>query len=299
MKKIYLAFMTLSLLFVAISCDKDLPYPIDDVKRGVVIDIVRATGSDGALNRNETDGNYKVKLTIPNQQGDYSFMKNAQLLAVIQGVDKKYKSVVIEDNITEFPKEITVDIASVYTKLGKTVPLIGETLYITTNVVLQDGYVIPGWNEIIGFNNKAFAGWQVDGRAYSYNVRYPVVCPLFLEDFVGTNTVILDEWSEENPYDVEITKVSDTELKIAGLFPSQTSNPMTIKINPVDYSIAIDKQVIVPAPTWWAGNPYKDFSLAGSGNIDACETIIHFTVSASVNLGNFSGTNDFTLVKKN
>lgn len=299
MKKIYLAFITLSLLFVAISCDKDLPYPIDDVKRGVAIDIVRAAGSDGALNRGETDGNYKVKLTIPDLQGDYSFMKHAQLLAVIQGVDKKYKSVVIEDNITEFPKEITVDIASVYTKLGKTVPLIGETLYLTTNVVLQDGYVIPGWNEIIGFNNKAFAGWLVDGRAYSYSVRYPVVCPLFLEDFVGTNTVTEDEWSGEAPYDVEIIKISETELSIVGLFPSQTSNPMLLKINPVDYSISIAKQIIVPFPTWWAGNPYKDFALAGSGSIDACETIIHFTVSASVNLGNFAGTNDFTIVKKN
>ena len=35
MKKIYFAFITLSLLFIATSCDKDLPYPIDEVKIGL------------------------------------------------------------------------------------------------------------------------------------------------------------------------------------------------------------------------------------------------------------------------
>lgn len=299
MKKIYLAFITLSLLFIAVSCDKDLPYPIDQVKKGVVIDIVRAAGSDGTLSRGETAGNYKVKLTIPEQQGDYSFMKHAQLLAVIQGVDGKLKSEIIADNITEFPKEITIDVAAVYKKLGKTVPLIGETLYLTTNTVLENDIVIPGWNSLIGFNNKAFVGWIIDGRAYSYSVRYPVVCPLLLEDFYGTNTVIEDEWSGDAPYDVEIVKVSDTELKIVGLFPGQTSNAMILKVNPVDYSIIIDKQIIVPNPTWWAGNPYKDFSLAGTGSIDACETVISFSVAASVNLGNFGGVNAFTIKKKN
>ena len=106
MKKIYLAFIALSLLFIAVSCEKDLPYPINDVKRGVVIDVARIAGTDGVLSDGLTSGNYKVKLTIPEQQGDYSFMKYAQLVAVIQGVDKKFKSQVVVDNITEFPKEI-------------------------------------------------------------------------------------------------------------------------------------------------------------------------------------------------
>lgn len=299
MKKIYFVFIAFSLLLSTVGCDKDLPYPIDEVSRGVVIDIVRVAGSDGALSNGETTGNFAVEVSIPVNQGDYSFLKHAQLLAVIQ-VDTVFNSVVIADNITEFPKVITIDIADVYSKLGKTVPTVGETLFLTTNVVLKDDVVVQGWNPIIGFNNKAFSGWRVDGRAYSYNVRYPVVCPLVLEDFVGTNTVTLDEWSEEHPYDVEISKISDTELQIVGLFPSQTSNPMILKIDPVDYSITIEEQIIVPLPDWWGapGDPYKDFALTGSGNIDACETIIHFTVSASVDLGNFPGTIDFKLEKK-
>ena len=297
MKKIYLAFITLSLLFVAVSCDKDLPYPIDEVKRGVVIDVVRTTGTDGVLSDGLTTGNYKINLSIPEQQGDYSFMKEAQLVAVLQGVDGKMKSEVIMDNITEFPKEITIDVADVYSKFGLTTPSLGETLYFTTNTVLKDDVVIPGWNQIIGFNNKAFAGWQVDGRAYSYNVRYSVACELILDDFIGTNTVYLDEW-DGGGYTVEIIKVSDTELRVEGMF-SGYGAPMTIKVDPTDHSISIPKQILVANPTEWWGNPspYSNFSLAGGGTINACETSLSFTAEGTVDQGSFGGGIGFKIGK--
>ncbi len=176
MKKIFLAFISLSLLLVLQSCEKELPYPIEDVERGVVIDIVRIPGTDGLLSDGLTTGDYRVKLTIPETQGDYSFMKHAQLLAVLEDGEGNSKSAVVADNITEFPNEMQINIADVYSKLGLSAPSLGETLYLTTNVVLEDGNVIPGWTKQIGFNNKAFAGWQVGGRAYSYNVRYAVAC---------------------------------------------------------------------------------------------------------------------------
>ena len=296
MKKIYLAFITLSLLFVATSCDKDLPYPIDDVKRGVVIDVVRVPGTDGILSDGLTTGNYKINLSIPEQQGDYSFMKEAQLLAVMEGVDGKVTSQVVMDNITEFPIEITIDVADVYSKFGLSSPTLGETLYFTTNTVLQDGYVIPGWDEYMKFNNKAFAGWNVDGRAYSYNVRYSVACELVLDDFVGTNTVYVDEWIGSG-YTVEITKVSDTELSVEGMFWGDADGPMIIKVDPTDHSITIPKQILVSNPTWWAGNPYKDFALAGNGTINACETSLSFTAEATVDLGSFGGGIGFKIGK--
>ena len=295
MKKIYLAFITLSLLFIAVSCDKDLPYPIDEVKRGVVIDVVRTTGTDGVLSDGLTTGNYKINLSIPEQQGDYSFLKEVQLLAVMQDVDGKLTSKVVMENITEFPKEITIDVADVYSKFGLSSPSLGETLYFTTNTVLKDDVVIPGWNQIIGFNNKAFAGWQVDGRAYSYNVRYSVACELILDDFIGTNTVYLDEW-DGGGYTVEIIKVSDTELSVEGMFSGEAT-PMIIKVDPTDHSILIPKQVLVAFPTWWAGNPYKDFSLAGGGTINACETSLSFTAEATVDAGSFGGGIGFKIGK--
>lgn len=291
MKKIYLAFITLSLLFLGFSCSMELPYPIDDVKRGVLIDIVRVEGTDGVLFRDQTDGNYKVRLTIPEQQGDYSFMKHAQLLAVFHETDGTVTSKVIEDNITEFPKDITIDIAEVYSLFGLTAPSIGETLYLTTNVVLKDDQVIPGWTDIMGYNNRAFTGWRLQGRAYSYNVRYSVVCELVLDDFVGTCTVTQDDWWGETPYEVEVTKVGDYQLSIAGLYNGEATNPLVITVDPVDYSISFDKQILAPhSAEWWGNAAYGNFALsAGTGVVDACETIISFSATATVDAGSFGG----------
>ena len=77
MKKIYLAIITFSILISALSCDSNLPYPTDEIKRGVVIDITRTAGTDAVLFSDQTDGNFKVNLTIPEQQGDYSFIKSS------------------------------------------------------------------------------------------------------------------------------------------------------------------------------------------------------------------------------
>jgi hypothetical protein len=291
MKKVYLLFITLSLLMLGYSCSQELPYPIDDVKRGVVIDIVRSEGSDGVLYRDETDGNYKVKLTIPEQQGDYSFMKHAQILAVFQGSDGSVTTKVVEDNITEFPKEISINIGQVYSLFGLTAPSLGEVLFLTTNVVLKDGSVIPGWSEEMGYNNRAFSGWRVGARAYSYNVRYAVVCALDLDVFVGTCTVTQDDWWGETPYEVEVTKVGDNQLKIEGLYNGEAENPLVITIDPADYSISFDKQILAPnSGAWWGTSANNNFALSnGAGVVDACDNIISFSGTASVNAGTFSG----------
>lgn len=306
MKKICLAFITLSLLLVG--CKKELPYPIEDVTRGVVIDVTRVAGTDGTLSDGLTTGNYKINLVIPPQQGDYSFMQQAQLLAVLEepitnadgSTTTKYTTAVVKDNITEFPQEVTIDVADVYAKLGKSTPSVGEVVYFTVNTVLNNGTTVPGWSELFGFNNNAFSAWQVSGRAYSSNVRYAVVCPLVLEDFTGTCTVTTDDWWGETPYTVEVTKVSDTQLSIAGLFNGQATNPLLITIDIEDYSISFEKQVLTPlSGNWWspARPTYNNFSLASvSGVVDACDTKITFTAAATVDAGSF-GNRNFVLGK--
>ncbi|MDR2691192.1 MAG: hypothetical protein LBB73_02685 [Dysgonamonadaceae bacterium] len=299
MKNKYLAIIA-SLLFIIPGCEKELPYPVDEVKRGVLIDIVRVAGTDGILSEGLTSGNYKVKLCIPENQGDYSFMKSAQLLAVLQNADGTYASQVVTDNITEFPKEVPINMADVYGKLGLTAPALGQILYFTANAVLNDGSVIPGWTEVAGFNNKAFSGWFVEGRAYSSNVRYSVACPLILDDFAGTWTVTKDEWWEETPYPVEITKISDTELHVSGLCNGACSNDLIIKVDPTDHSISIPKHVLEPeSGYWWSDSgraAYNNFSLEGAGTVNACELSISFSATATVDAGSF-GSYSFELHK--
>lgn len=279
----------LSLLFISQSCDEELPYPIDEVKRGVVVDLVRVAGTDGILADGLTTGNYKVKISIPEQQGDYSFMSHVQLLGVLQAADGTFSSEVVVDNITEFPKEIQIDIADAYSKLDKTAPSLGEILFITANIVLKDGSVIPGWTKEIGFNNKELAGWLIDGRNYSYNVRYAVACPLVLDDFVGTCTVTLDEWWGDTPYEVTVTKTGTTELTISGMCDGACSNDLVLNVDPTDHSVSIAKQVLEPnsGSDWWGNPAYNNFSLEGGGTINSCETSITFTATATVDAGSF------------
>ena len=311
MKKIYLALFTSLVLLFAVSCDSSLPFPTDGIQRGVIIDITRTSGTNAVLYSGQTDGDFKVTLTIPTQQGDYSFMKQAQLLAVLERVlpdptvenPSRTKTVteskVIADNITQFPSTVNINMEEVYTLFGLDAPEIGETLYLTTNVVLDNETVIPGWTKSTGYNNKAFTGWRIDGRAYSYFVRYSVVCELVLDDFVGTNTVTVDDWWGETPYEVEVTKISDTELSIAGLFNGEATNPLVITVDPVDYSISFDRQILAPNSGSWWGNPaYNNFAFGnGVGIVNACDTQISFEATGHVDAGNFAGVNRVVLGK--
>ncbi len=257
------------------SCDRELPYPIDEVKHSVVVDIYPLSGTDKVLSAGVVDGNYKVQISIPSQQGDYSMLDKVQLLAVFQdSIGESAK--LIKDDIREFPLDIEVDIATIYKEFGKVVPDFGEILYLTTNVVLKEGSIIPGWTEYTGFNNKAFTGWIVDGRSYSYHVRYPVVCTLELADFEGKLSI--DDGADT--YDVVGKKKSDTELEIIGFEGSTV--PVLIVIDPTDHTVKVPKTILADSY-----GPYHNFYIEGKGTIDACNGKITFTGDLGVDEGTF------------
>ena len=300
MKKIYLILLILPLLFVAQSCDKDLPYPIDDVKRGVVVDITRIPGTDGLLSDGETTGDYKLKVVIPENQGDYSFMKEVQLLAVLQASGQPTKTAVVMENITEFPKEIQINMADVYSKLGLTAPALGETLYFTANVMLKNGDIIPGWTQYTGFNNRAFAGWRVEGRAYSYNVRYPVACGWDQDPdngtFIGTFTM-----TENSPYGADSYNVTLSHnpnppatiptgvlaeslygINISPFSPNiwaPVSDVVTIWVNTEDLSLVIPNQET--GELYQGQHPIVWYNFRDA-SINTCTRIIQFTVQPFV-----------------
>lgn len=288
MKYIKLLIAAAFVSVFTISCDQDLPYPLDDVKRGVVIDVVRSTNTDGVLSAGTTDGNYKITISIPPQQGNYSQLDYVQLLCVYTDPQGKTTAKVIEDNIKDFPKEITLNIADIYTKLGLTEPSLGEVCEITTNSVLKDGYVVYGWNEYSGFNNKAFTGWVVDGRAYSYRVRYPVACQLVLDDFVGTMTMTDNSvFYGGGQYSVTCVKISETELEIVDFF--EDSN-LRIVIDPTVHTVTVPKQVLYPT-----FGSYTNFYVSASGTIDACNTMITFGGTVGVDQGTYQTNANWVL----
>lgn len=260
MKKIYLYILTTITLSIAFaSCDKDLPFPIDEVKRSVVIDVKRVPGTDGVLSEGVTTGDYQIKLTIPTQQGDYSMMDHAQLLAVLNNGTTTTAQVVV-DNITSFPSTQTINISDVYSKFGKTAPALGETLNFTVNVVLKSGEVIPGWDPYTKiFNNQAFLGWQIEGRSLSNRVQYSVMCPFVPEDFIGTfkctetglgndvYDVVLSHHAEVPstvPSDIDPSKLYGIKMDpiSPNVWAPEAITSIVIWINTEDFSLYIPNQ---------------------------------------------------------
>lgn len=179
-------FLSIAALALGLfACDKqDLPYEMPS--EGVAIDIVKASGTDEMLPDGDNTGDYAVVLTIPKQQGDYSFMEKAQLLCVFTPYGGKARSVVVEDNITTFPHTANFTLSDVSSKLGITAPTLGDKMEFVPNVVLENGTVIPGWSEYQGFNNTIFNVWEMEGgRAFSNKVSYTSAKAFVLEQFVG------------------------------------------------------------------------------------------------------------------
>lgn len=283
--KLFKLYITLMAALMFWSCDQDLPYPLEDVRNGVVIDIYRADGSTAVLSQGSTDGDFRVKLTIPTQQGDYSMMDHAQLLCVLKTADQEWVSIPVGGKITSFPAEVALNIEEAYTALGIEGPFEGQEMYFTTNVTLNDGFVIKGWTPETDFNNTNMTGWRVDGRSYSYSVRYPVVCPFLIDEFTGTSSMVdLDWW--EAIYDVEIEKISDTELQVSGLFEEVAPNGIfVITVNPETYTVDIPKQKVIDGTVW--NGSYTNMCVAGSGTLDACSGVIKFNLTITVDQGSY------------
>ncbi|NDW10099.1 hypothetical protein D0T56_10600 [Dysgonomonas sp. 520] len=269
-------------MLFATGCDRDLPYPIDDVKKGVVVDIYRVADTDGVIEDGDVNGTYKVKISIPWQQGDYSHLDYVQLVGVFTDLDKKVTTKIVKDNIkpSDFENEISLDMGEMYQLFGTTgLPQSGELVQITTNAVLKDGYVVYGWTPETGFNNNAQAGWEVGDRKYSVRVRYPVVCPLIIDDFVGKATVI-DGSDDGAEYQITTTKASDTELIMIGFLEDDV--PVHIKFDPATHTLSIPKTIIYPVY-----GPYSNFAVAASGDIDACNRKLEFVGPLTVDQGSF------------
>ncbi|MEA4984434.1 hypothetical protein SDC9_38878 [bioreactor metagenome] len=302
MKKIYLAFIALSLLIITSGCNKELPFPIDEVKRGVLIDIVRVDGSDGVLLDGITTGNYKVKLSVPANQGDYSFMSKVQLLAVLQQVDGSWTSAVVVDNITGFPKEIQIDVADLYSKFQLAAPSVGEIMYLTTNTVLKDGSIVPGWTELAGFNNKAFSGWQVDGRAYSYNVRYPVACAFNEALTKGAYSFESADWQVAGDVTLEADPADPFKLYIAGYPQAEgltgNGNKIQLIIDPVTYEISGPAVVLASNLAEWGLAAYTNYTYqVVGGSYNTCDGSYNVVFKIYVDQGGW-GNNSFTFTRK-
>ncbi len=296
------SFLASVMLIISISsCDRDLPYP--DRTESVAIDITRLSGTKGVIEDGKLDGDYKVQLLLNDMLGDAALVDHVQLVCVFtpstnpsasygENAPKTTTAVVAVDGITDYNQAVAFDLNAIYKSLNLNTPQLGEVLNFTTNVVLKDGTVILGWTPYGGasdgsglYNNQSFIGWVIDGRAYSYKVRYAVVCPFVLDDYLG-EAVMTDNtgFAETETYDVIVEKTKEEgsiiELTVKQFFDDEFE--VILQIDTEDYSIMMLKKVLLPKY-----GSYNNLFVIGTGVVSTCEGTLDVKGAVGVDEGYF------------
>jgi len=296
--KISIAFALATVVFTA--CQQKLPYDLKGTEHGVVINIRKVQGSSTTLSTDMNDGDYKVLLSIPEQQGDYSMLKEAQIMAIYTDGAKNKKSAKIVTGIKEFPYTATIDIADACSKLGVSTIQIGDRIEFTPCVTLNSGTQVDGWSELGGFNNTLFTGWQLPDGPFSYRVAYTAFAPFYKDHYQGNNIPWISDFGETGT--ANVTQITDLPpekwipsgvtasdlvgLRVEGdLFFSVgvlgTSLPdegITMWINTQDYTLILPDQTVTESFQYpGMGDEGKGgFFEEGEGEVDTLNETVTF-----------------------
>lgn len=290
-------------LFIA-SCEQELPYDLEGVTQSFAVSINKAVGSDLLLSAGSTEGNYKLVLEVPANQGNYeSFFKEAQILCVFTAKGEAPTSAVVAEGVTSFPATVTLNLADVCDELGIEAPQLGDKMEFTTNIMHKDGTVVPGWTEVMGFNNRNVTYLQMeDGSKYNYCATYAAYAPLDLTKYVdGTVTFTESVGSPyEYTYDAAVTVLTEIpeNVVMAGFtkedylgmkltfdwYGMGQNIDYCIYLNKKDYSVSAPDQNVsenwtYPYYTSAYGYGILKF-LSFNGSLDTETNIIKYTATA-------------------
>ena len=288
------------------ACEQKLPYPLKETVRSVAIDIAKTPGTDMTLSAGVTTDNISLTLNIPWQQGDYSMMKEAEVMCVYAPMSGGTKIAMVQTGITSFPAVVSVNMGTLCSALGVSSPSIGDRMTFVPNVVLNNGMTIPGYIQETGvYNNAAFSGWEVDfgsARYFSYRAQYVSFAPFYQEKYQGVVTCV----ENGSPYSVLVTPLPSTDLPPtmpAGATPSDLYGMLVdgfwddgcflkVWINKLDFSLIIPAQKISNGGYDYGGLD-RDFWFiginAGSADVNTSTNVISFATRIEISNDNYTG----------
>ncbi len=284
--RIFAFILALSTLFVA--CDKqNLPYDLEGIQKGVVINIHKPAGAGAAMSTDMTD-EFEILLDIPEQQGDWSMLKEAYLTVIYTHGTEKKAGRVSGAPITEFPCTLKVKASDVCRDLGVAELTVGDRIEFTPSYILDNGTEVKGWTELMGFNNKTFSGWIMeDGAPFSYRISYTAFAPFVQEKYQGVQTLLdgyntpvlltpIDEYPADEWIPVGVDKSKLVGLKIEGdMFYG--GDVIKIWINTMDYTLIVPDQIICPNFSL-QGMTYDGQIAYCEGELDTLNNIISFYI---------------------
>ena len=289
------------------ACDKQkLPYDLEGVERGVIINISKVAGTSTTLSTDVNAGDYQVELSVPDYyQGDMSMFKEAQLMAVYtDGEGNKTPAYVVE-GITEFPATLKLNIKDVISKCGKSSIEIGDRIEFTPCYTLKSGTQVDGWSELMGFNNVRFT-WKLDnGATHAYRVSYTAFAPFYTEHDQGKDlpqtygvcdVTQITDLPEAKWIPAGVTADDLVGLKIEGdiFFGGDT---FLIWINTQDFTLIVPDQVICPGFTYGSYGTYDGCLEDGEGEVDTLNetlTFYMYSVWGPYSFGSDTITIDFS-----
>lgn len=238
-------------------------------------DIQRANMAVFALDENSTilisdetyNVNFNVSLYYPNDK-----VTEARIVGIKNGDPSTIKT--LQEGITEFPIKMKLSYQDLKSKFGEIV----EGDQIELGMDIKMGAI---WFSAFGPDGKStVASDAISLPGSNPTLTLKRVCPLVLDDFVGS--VTLNDGFAGIPT-ADIVKISDTELEIQG-YGGETAPYEIIRltINPKDYTVTVSKQVISASY-----GPYHNLAYEGSGTIDTCNGIISLSLAVTVDEGSF------------
>lgn len=238
-------------------------------------DIQRANMAVFALDENSTilisdetyNVNFNVSLYYPNDK-----VTEARIVGIKNGDPSTIK--ILKEGITEFPINMELSFQDLESKFES----IKEGDQIEIGMDVKMGTV---WFSAFGPDGKStVASDAISLPGSNPTLTLKRVCPLVLDDFVGS--VTLNDGFAGIPT-ADIVKISDTELEIQG-YGGETApyGIIRLTINPKDYTVTVSKQVISASY-----GPYHNLAYEGSGTIDTCNGIISLSLAVTVDEGSF------------
>lgn len=238
-------------------------------------DIQRANMAVFALDENSTilisdetyNVNFNVSLYYPNDK-----VTEARIVGIKNGDPSTIKT--LQEGITEFPIKMKLSYQDLKSKFGEIV----EGDQIELGMDIKMGAI---WFSAFGPDGKStVASDAISLPGSNPTLTLKRVCPLVLDDFVGS--VTLNDGFAGIPT-ADIVKISDTELEIQGNGGETAPyGIIRLTINPKDYTVTVSKQVISASY-----GPYHNLAYEGSGTIDTCNGIISLSLAVTVDEGSF------------
>jgi hypothetical protein len=268
-------------MFVA-SCSSDGNGNLPDLER-VPIPLLKLDDKADVLIQEPAE--FKGKFTVDMYFKNDVAPKQVDIVIAKNGDYKTIK--VLQAAVTTFPITVDVDAAKLATAFGINVSQIvpGDFFEIGTNIVTQSGMTIPAFSDV----SNQFSADVANFPGSSLSLKYPVVCPLDLDEFVGKFTAV-DPGFMEYDYPVIITREGENVLVIKG-FVDDPESVIKVTIDPRTTKTSVPSTLATPSIFG-----YHNLRVVGTGEINACTNSFTINLGYTVDEGNFG--NYLLTVKK-